>query len=330
MATIKAVSSKASIATAINYVEKAEKTEEKLVSGIGCTPESAANEMQATKELWQKTDGRQYKHFVQSFPPDEKIDPEQAHKIALELVKGTKAFEGHEVIVATHKDKEHIHSHVIVNSVNAENGYKLQWSKADLRDMKDRSDNLCRDNSLSICQKNENVATYSIGKYKAIERGVTDENYNCWTLNIANKVADVKNQATSKEDFIQKLKEQGIDTKWSDTRKHITFIDQDGNKARNTKLERDFKADFGKESLEREFQSNATRQRAEQQLRTIDTTTGIQDRGINTDNTDLAIAELKARETDRTITDAYKRRAEYQNPIGEDKPRIKKNKERQR
>lgn len=321
MATVKAVSSKASISSIINYVEKTEKTEEKLVSGIGCTPESAANEMQTTKELWRKTEGRQYKHFVQSFPPDEKIDPEQAHKIALDLAKNTKAFKGHEILVATHKDKKHIHSHIIVNSVNAENGYKLQWSKKDLQNMKDRSDDLCRENSLSICHKSDNIATYNIGKYKAIERAVSDKNYQSWTLNLANKVADVKSQATSREDFIQRLKKQGIETKWSDKRKHITFTDKEGNKARNTKLERDFKADFGKESFEREFQSNATRQRAEQQLRTVDKGTNIKDRGIRADRTDLAIAELKARETDRRIARTNERRTESR----KNKARVKSN-----
>lgn len=54
MATIKAVSSKAGIGTAIDYVEKEEKTEEKLVSGIGCTPDTVKEEMQATKELWER------------------------------------------------------------------------------------------------------------------------------------------------------------------------------------------------------------------------------------------------------------------------------------
>ena len=65
MAVIKAVSSKAGIGHAIDYVTKKEKTEEKLVSGLHCEPETVKEEMQATKELWGKTDGRTYKHYVQ-------------------------------------------------------------------------------------------------------------------------------------------------------------------------------------------------------------------------------------------------------------------------
>lgn len=71
--------------------------------------------------------GRTYKHYVQSYHEDEEITPEQAHKNAVELAEHTKAWKGHEVLIATHIDKGHIHTHFIVNSVNYENGHKLQW-----------------------------------------------------------------------------------------------------------------------------------------------------------------------------------------------------------
>ena len=73
MAVIKAVSSKAGIGHAIDYVTKKEKTEEKLVSGLHCEPETVKEEMQATKELWGKTDGRTYKHYVPPFPQQRHI-----------------------------------------------------------------------------------------------------------------------------------------------------------------------------------------------------------------------------------------------------------------
>lgn len=86
MAVIKAVSSKAGIGQALDYVTKEEKTEDKLVSGLHCEPDTVKDEMQATKELWGKTGGRTYKHFVHSYHEDEHITPEQAHKNAIELV----------------------------------------------------------------------------------------------------------------------------------------------------------------------------------------------------------------------------------------------------
>lgn len=95
MAVIKAVSSKAGIGQALDYVTKEEKTEDKLVSGLHCEPDTVKDEMQATKELWGKTGGRTYKHFVHSYHEDEHITPEQAHKNAIELAKGTEAWKGH-------------------------------------------------------------------------------------------------------------------------------------------------------------------------------------------------------------------------------------------
>ena len=71
MAVIKAVSSKAGIGQALDYVTKEEKTEDKLVSGLHCEPDTVKDEMQATKELWGKTGGRTYKHFVHSYHEDE-------------------------------------------------------------------------------------------------------------------------------------------------------------------------------------------------------------------------------------------------------------------
>lgn len=136
MAVIKAVSSKVGIGQALDYVTKEEKTEDKLVSGLHCEPDTVKDEMQATKELWGKTGGRTYKHFVQSYHEDEHITPEQAHKNAVELAKGTEAWKGHEVLIATHIDRGHIHSHFIVNSVNYEDGHKLQWSKKTLQNSK--------------------------------------------------------------------------------------------------------------------------------------------------------------------------------------------------
>lgn len=153
MAVIKAVSSKAGIGQALDYVTKEEKTEDKLVSGLHCEPDTVKDEMQATKELWGKTGGRTYKHFVHSYHEDEHITPEQAHKNAIELAKGTEAWKGHEVLIATHIDRGHIHTHFIVNSVNYENGHKLQWSKADLQNLKDRCNEQSRQQGLHVPER---------------------------------------------------------------------------------------------------------------------------------------------------------------------------------
>ena len=132
MAVIKAGNSKAPLGNVIRYVRQKEKTEEKLLTGIGCEPETALYEMTATKALYRKPDGRTYKHFIQSFAPGEGITPETAHEIARTLAERIPAWNGYEILIATHRDREHIHTHFIVNSVSYLDGKKLRWSGSNL------------------------------------------------------------------------------------------------------------------------------------------------------------------------------------------------------
>ena len=281
MAVIKAVSSKAGIGHAIDYVTKKEKTEEKLVSGLHCEPETVKEEMQATKELWGKTDGRTYKHYVQSYHEDEKITPEQAHKNAVELAEHTKAWKGHEVLIATHIDKGHIHTHFIVNSVNYENGHKLQWSKHDLKDLKERCNEQSREQGLHVPEKGktfagevrEETVAWSKDTYQLLKQAEQGK-VKSYVLDIALAVLDCKETATSRETFIRLMNERGYGVDWQDSHKYITYTDlareQAGEKAckiRDNKLEKYYNMDFGKESMEHEFERNARTAEAEQSKR---------------------------------------------------------------
>lgn len=305
MAIVKAVSSRASIGKAIDYVSKDEKTEEKLISGIGCNPTSAKEEMQVTKEIWGKTEGRQYKHFVHSFQPGE-VTPGQAHEMAKQLCQDR--FKGHEVLIATHRDKEHIHSHIIVNSVNYEDGHKLQWSKKDLQAMKDRCNEISLEMGLSVPTKSQEVTDWSLGKHKALERAFEGD-YKSHLLDIANEVADARQSARTRTEFVDLLREKGIDTEWKDNHKHITFKDKDGNKVRNTNLTKTFKADFGKESLEDEFQHNAQRAGAREQLKGFGTYKGAvgEASGSRITNTDVAVYGAVAEQINREFEERAER-----------------------
>lgn len=270
MAIIKAVSSKASIGKAIDYITKDEKTEEKLISGIDCNPDTAIEEMKTTKVLWHKTQGRQYKHYVHSFSSEEKITPEQAHEIARELCNDR--FNGFEVLISTHKDKDHIHSHIIVNSVSFEDGHKIQQSKSDLEKMKQDCNELSLKYGLKIPQKADEITTFNLDKYKVLEKSITG-NYKSYVFECYKAVSKIKEESISKEDFVARMKEQGYETNWSENRKYITFTDQEGNKIRNNNLEKTFKELFGKEDLEIGFKANIDASRriiqAREQLRNV-------------------------------------------------------------
>lgn len=259
MGIIKAINSRASIANVIRYITKTEKTDFKLIGSVNCSPDSAIEQMKLTKMLWNKTGGRQYKHFIQSFPPNEEITHEEAHKIAEELISNWDKFDGYEVIFATHKDREHIHTHIVVNSVSLETGEKFRYSKKELQDFKDLSDRILQKHNKTICIKNDEITAYKNKKYKAIEKSITNGKYKSYLLDCYKSVSTIRKSAVSREDFIEKMRLSGYETVWSNSRKYITFKDKNGNKVRNSNLEKTFKEQFGKEVLENEFKGNAER-----------------------------------------------------------------------
>nr|WP_307756838.1 relaxase/mobilization nuclease domain-containing protein [uncultured Christensenella sp.] len=255
MAIIKAVNSKASIAKAINYIMKHEKTERRLVGGYNCNLATAIDDMKATKRAWRKTGGRQYKHFIQSFPKEENITVEEANQIAYELITRSPMFCGYEVCFATHKDKDHIHTHWIVNSVSFEHGYKFRYSKAKLQELKDLSDRIVREHGKSICQKNSEITAFDMGTYKAIEKAVQGT-YQSWVFDTMKAIVKAKSTALSRQVFIQNMEEQGFEVQWTDRRKYIVFIDKDGHKIRDRRLSKIFKIDISKEGLENDLRGS--------------------------------------------------------------------------
>lgn len=114
----------------INYILQPKKLgEANLAGGINCLPEIAYRQMKATKRMFGKTGGRQGYHFVISLKPGEGT-PEIMYDIAMRFAK--EAFAGeYEAVVAVHTDREHLHAHIIINSVNMVTGYKFQCRDGD-------------------------------------------------------------------------------------------------------------------------------------------------------------------------------------------------------
>ncbi|MBP5207916.1 MAG: relaxase/mobilization nuclease domain-containing protein [Clostridia bacterium] len=154
MAIVKFVASGCPMNNIFGYVMREEATERKLIDGIMCTPETALEEFKFVKVKFGKEDGRQYYHIVQSFSPDDKITPETAHEIGMKFAA---YFKGYQALVATHTNRDHLHNHIILNSVNYENGYKYHQSRDDM--LQDRLPLLDRE----ICSLKENVA--NVGRF---------------------------------------------------------------------------------------------------------------------------------------------------------------------
>ena len=159
----------------LRYVQQEEKTtweDRRLVSGWNCTAQSVCSEMQLTKERFHKADGRQYYHFVQSFAETDNLTPQEAHAIALELVQ--REFPNFEVLVATHIDTDHLHSHLVVNSVSFQDGRKLHQSAADLQAHRIANDEICVAHGLEILpppQKQVKQKRMSTREYRSAAKG---------------------------------------------------------------------------------------------------------------------------------------------------------------
>ena len=216
---------------------------QRLVSGINCDGENAFKEFMATKKSYGKTDGMNFYQYVQSFSPEENITPHQAHEIAIEFAE--KAWTGYEVLVATHCDVQHIHSHFVINSVSFENGKKLRQNPNTLKSLRALSDEICRHHNLSTLEPySKDGMKISTREYRTAVKGQS------WKFKLMNDIDKAMNISGSKEDFINAMSIMGYSVTWTDGRKYITYQCPNKMKCRDIKLHND---KYLKGSMENEF-----------------------------------------------------------------------------
>ena len=236
MATFVAISEKTQTATAmkrvLNYVMQDKKTNYNgvnLVSGQNCVPESAYEEFMATKNQYGKANGVFFKQYVQSFKPDCGVTPQTIHKIGLEMAK---AFDGFEVVVATHIDRDHWHNHFVVNSVNCETGYKIQINEKGLEQLRKKSDEICQQYGLETLKPYEKPKQRSMNQkeYRTALRGDNKK------IKLTNAIDYAVAKSKSKNQFIDEMKKLGYGVKWIDSYKYITYTTPDGQRFRDNRL----------------------------------------------------------------------------------------------
>ena len=257
----------------IEYVLRQDKTSELLtyVTSPYCRDEINYDLVYRTfleeKKMWDKDSGRMYAHNIISWHKDEQITPEQALEFGKEFAENW--FSGFQTLVAVHKDKDHIHCHLVTNSVSYEDGRKLHNTKKDLERMKQLTNQMCRERGLTVAEKGKHfdesqiekgeVIAWSKDKYNLFRQQVKDS----FVADCAMAVLKALENCISKEKFIEKMKQFGWNVNWSEKRKHITFQNQDGKKVRDSNLSKTFHLDISKEDLENEFDRNYERVRAE-------------------------------------------------------------------
>ena len=229
----------------MRYVSQMSKTlwdGQQLVSGIGCQPETAFDEFLSTKLLHHKDGGVMFYHMVQSFPKGADIDPRTVHEAARRLAG---YFEGCEVLVCTHTDREHIHSHCIINSVNFETGKKLHMADEQIQALRAHNDAICEKLGLPKFQKDETqVRGMSNAEYYPAAKGES------WKLELMRVIDECMRYAGTREEFLALLRAEGYAANWSPTRKNITYTTPEGRKCRDSKLHM---TKYRKENMEAEF-----------------------------------------------------------------------------
>ena len=219
---------------------------EPLVSGINCQPQSVYDDFLNTKLLYHKDGGVMFYHMVQSFPKGAAVDPRQAHEAARRLAE---YFDGCEVLVCTHVDREHIHSHCVINSVNFETGKKLHMAKEQLQELMRRNDAICLEMGLPVFESiTQQARGMSGAEYHTALKGQS------WKLRLMNTIDECMKYAVDKDAFVSLMASEGYAVRWESGRKYITYTTPDGLKCRDSKLHEE---KYCKEAMEHEFKIRA-------------------------------------------------------------------------
>ena len=217
-----------------------------LISGINCQPQSVYDDFLNTKLLYHKDSGVMFYHMVQSFPKGAAVDPRQAHEAARRLAE---YFDGCEVLACTHVDREHIHSHCVINSVNFETGKKLHMAKEQLQELMRRNDAICQEMGLPVFEAARQQARGMSGaEYHTALRGQS------WKLRLMNTIDECMKYAADKDAFVSLMASEGYAVRWESGRKYITYTTPDGLKCRDNKLHEE---KYCKEAMEHEFRIRA-------------------------------------------------------------------------
>ena len=237
--------SRAAMRGVMRYVMQEKKTtwgDGPLVSGINCQVQSVYDDFLNTKLLYHKDGGVMFYHMVQSFPKGEAVDPRQAHEAARRLAE---YFAGCEVLVCTHVDREHIHSHCVINSVNFDTGKKLHMAKEQLQELMRRNDAICQEMDLPVFEPTAQQSRGMGGaEYHTALKGQS------WKLRLMNTIDECMKYAADKDTFVSLMASEGYAVRWERGRKYITYTTPDGMRCRDNKLHEE---KYCKEVMEHEF-----------------------------------------------------------------------------
>lgn len=236
MATTKLGNTK-SASRAINYAEK--RAEEK--SGLNCDVDYAKSAFKQIRALYGKEDGIQAHTIIQSFKPGE-VTPAQCNQLGLELAE--RVAPNHQVAIYTHTDKDHVHNHIVINSIDLETGKKYQSNKKQRELIKQQNDEVCRENGLSVTKRDTAKLRYTQAEKSLIEKGKYS-----WKDDLREQIEYAKEHTNDLESFSEHLEEKGISFKVRG--KNVSYKPKNVNKWVRGKT---LGEDYDKGALEYEFE----------------------------------------------------------------------------
>ena len=245
--------SKAALQKSLDYVTQETKTLAengiRYVSGINCNGLNAYNEMMLTRSAYPfkgtNSSERFFYQYIQSFDSKDNISADEVHAIGLEFAE--RAWKNHEVVVATHIDRGHLHSHFIVSPINLETGKRLRQSPQTLKHLRKLSDDICQQHGVKVLKPYDYNTPSGLdqGELRAAEKGAS------WKFELMNMIDAAMKTCKNKHEFFDFMKRHGYQVKWTGERKYITYTCPNGMKCRDIKLHEE---KYRKEEMEYEFQ----------------------------------------------------------------------------
>lgn len=225
----------------IDYVQRDNKTAEKeLVYCFGCQLETAYNDFSTVKKLTGKRGGILAHQIIQSFAIGE-TTAEQAHEISCKLAEEN--LQGYQYTVCTHVDRNHIHSHIVINSVNQETGQKYHSNLKSLSFLRRESDRLCKEYGLSVIENTSGLQRLDKTTYEIAKNGKS------WKVKLSNDIDEALLKSKNRTDFDVFLASKGYNVKW--TNKNITIQINDKYRVRLDTLAKQFGTKYCKANIEK-------------------------------------------------------------------------------
>ena len=214
------------------------------------------------KQLWGKDSGRMCSHHVISFHANDFVTPGECLEIGQTFCQ--QFFPDFQSLIAVHQDKDHLHIHIVTNTVSFVDGHKLHQTKAELQAQKDFTNQLCESRGLHVAEKGKHFDGSEIepGEIRAWNKNkyqmLIDEQKESYLIDCAEAIVETVPECSNSKEFVVKMELRGWIVSWNETKGHIVFQNKAGKTIRDTNLTGTFTFNIGLEEVINEFTDTLT------------------------------------------------------------------------